>query len=254
MDKVYLFGPFFGEASWEYFRFAPYMIYLKKNNPDIKAVVLTRISRFDFYGKYATILVPLNIQDDCNYKQIAFRLSGFDDLMAKKICVFFRKKYEEKFEIFNHFFPDFSLLRYNLKWQFPRSKMIYDFQPRESNFVLMNKLYPENNIIILDEKIDYENKNYKVITTDIFMKSIIESTNTQNIYYGCLIELIKRCKFVVSNIESDVGKLSLLLNKPLIYLNRKVSSDTISLLNPLKTKIIDCENIEDGVRKYENSF
>jgi len=57
LDKAYLFGPFFGELSWEYFRFAPYAIYLKKISPDIKMIVFTRPSRFDLYGQYADILV-----------------------------------------------------------------------------------------------------------------------------------------------------------------------------------------------------
>ena len=61
--KAVLFGPFLGELSWEFYRFAPYAIYLKKRNPDIKLIVLTRKERFDLYGKHADILIPLRIKN-----------------------------------------------------------------------------------------------------------------------------------------------------------------------------------------------
>jgi len=55
--KAFLFGPFLGELSWEFYRFAPYAIYLKKHNPDVNIIVLTRKERFDLYGIYADIII-----------------------------------------------------------------------------------------------------------------------------------------------------------------------------------------------------
>jgi hypothetical protein len=64
--------------------------------------------------------------------------------------------------------------------------------------------------------------------------------------------LLKRSLFTVSDLTSDVGRLSLLVKTPLIYPKRKVSDDAVKLLNPLKIDVIDCENIQDGVIVYEN--
>ena len=254
MTKANLFGPFFGESSWEFYRFAPYAIYLKKVEPDTRMIVLTRSSRFDFYGKYADILVPLNIPNDHNHKQIAFKLIGFDEGMVKNISDLFMSKYNEKFEISNHYIPDTSILRFNLKWQFPRSRMDYNFSPRLYNSALINRVYPETNMVILDEKINYSNTNYTIVTIEDFNKKITNLIDDKSSYFGCLIELIKKAKFTISNISSDVGRLSLLLKTPLIYQNREATLDSISLLNPLKTKVIDCDKIEDGVQFYENNF
>jgi hypothetical protein len=93
--KAYLFGPFFGEASWEYFRFAPYAIHLKKRNPKISFIVFTRPSRFDFYGQYADILIPLKIEKDNLYTQAAFKLVGFDIALADKIRDAFKIQYKK---------------------------------------------------------------------------------------------------------------------------------------------------------------
>ena len=46
-DSAILFGPFSGELSWEFYRFAPYLIYLKRINPDIKTIVYSRAQRID---------------------------------------------------------------------------------------------------------------------------------------------------------------------------------------------------------------
>jgi len=80
-QPVYLFGPFVGELEWEFFRFAPFAIHKKKENPTIPMIVFTRSSRFDLYGSYADILVPLRIPNDSNLKRECFRL---DSLMTKE--------------------------------------------------------------------------------------------------------------------------------------------------------------------------
>ena len=57
--SIALFGPFIGSLSWEFYRFAPLMIFLKRLYPDKKIAVLTRPERFDLYGQYADYLIPL---------------------------------------------------------------------------------------------------------------------------------------------------------------------------------------------------
>ena len=82
MDKPFavLFGPFVGELYWEAGRFAPMLPYYReqyKNKKNVKFIVLTREDRFDLYGKYADILVPLRVPGDEEKKTPeCFRLKG----------------------------------------------------------------------------------------------------------------------------------------------------------------------------------
>jgi hypothetical protein len=255
-NKAYLFGPFFGEAAWEFFRFAPYAIHLKKTEPNTILVVMTRPERFDFYGQYADILVPLEIKNEADvYKQSGFKLLGFPEEHAKRMCDLFVHAYKKKFYIKGIFTPDFSSLRYKLKWQFPRGKMDYDFVPRKKNIRIANNISKKKNIIIVDIGYKYETSKYHVIDINYFKNLISSSINNKNTtYYGCLIHLLKRSKFVIGNLSSDVGRLAILLKTPLIYPYREISDDNVFLMNPLKTPIIDCESIIEGVRMYEDNI
>jgi hypothetical protein len=252
--KAFLFGPFFGELSWEYFRFAPYAIHLKKNNPKTRLIVYTRSSRFDLYGKYSDILVPLNIPKDEIYKQNSFKLCRFNKDISEKMKKFFHMTYEKKFDV-EHYCPDFSSFRYNLKWQFPRRDMDYDFNPRNNHSNLIQNLIPVEKFVIVDEGYKFSSSKYYVIRVEKFMRTIMEYVDNRTVtYMGCLIELIKKSTFTVSDLNSDTGRLSLLLKKPLIYPRRKLDYDSISLLNPYKTPIIDCDTALEGVMHYENNF
>ena len=255
-NKAYLFGPFFGELSWEYYRFAPYAIHLKKENPDIKLIVMTRPQRFDLYGQYADVLVPLKIENEHVYQQQAFKLLGFDLAVHKQICDMFRITYKKKYILEDVFVPDVSSLRYNLKWQFPRGKMDYDFSPRKSCLNIIKKFYRKKENVLVDFDYEFKNQKYNIIQTRHFqrMTSMLTSSDTSTSYIGCLIEMIKHSKFVISHLTSDVAKLALLLKVPLIYPNREMTIDNVNLLNPLNTPIIDCESVEEGVRIYENNI
>lgn len=255
-DKAILFGPFFGEASWEYFRFSPYAIYLKKTNPDSLLIALTRESRFDLYGQWADILVPLKIKDEQVYTQKAFKLLGYDIETCKRITEIFKARYKKQFRIKDHHVPDVSSLRYKLKWQFPRDKMDYDFRPRRINYSVVKEVIKDKDIIIVDKGYTYISDTYDVVNIDGFKKTVkkIIDEGYKVTYLGCLIELIKKSKFVVSGFDSNVGRLSVLLRTPLIYPNRDVSTDNAMLLNPEKTLVIDCEDINEGVNIYENNI
>ena len=255
-EQAYLFGPFLGELSWEFYRFAPYAIHLKKKKPDRKIIVYTRSSRFDLYGNHANILIPLKIEHDQKFRHEAFRLVGFDEIFYKQYVDIFRINYKKKYEIIDHFYPNVSSLLYKVKWQFPRSKMDYDFQPRDKNVKVvdfyMEKLNKKRKNIFVED-FQYENKNYNVIKSQDFTKHIMEEVDNKSVtYIGCLIELIKRCDVVISNLNNVFGHLSILLKTPLIYPNREMSIDKIFLMNPFNTPIFDCNEIKEGVEFYEN--
>lgn len=254
-DKAYLFGPFFGELSWEYFRFAPYAIHLKKNEPNTNIIIFTRPSRFDLYGKYADILIPLNFENKENYKAKAFKLFGFDSSIEMKLADSLRIKYKKRYSIKEIFTPDTSSLRYNLKWQFPRDKMDYDFLPRKKNTEIIQKIISTKKFFITDEGFEFFHDSYSVIdikSIRSMLGNIIDDVSCT--YIGCLIELIKKTEFVVSNLSSDIGRLSLLLKKPLIYPKRSIQTDAVNLLNPYKTPVIDCNSILEGISIYENNL
>ena len=138
--EAYLFGPFVGELAWEFFRFAPYAIHLKKENPNVKIIVLTRQERFDLYGKYSDILVPLRITDDKTYTQSAFGLLGYDINYYETISKFFAEKYNKEYEIIGHFYPNIKPWQRKIKWQFPRIKMDYDFNVRNTNNEIVDSI------------------------------------------------------------------------------------------------------------------
>lgn len=255
-NKAYLFGPFFGELSWEYFRFAPYAIYLKKISPNIKMIVLTRPSRFDLYGQYADTLIPQRIAQEDEYNQSAFKLKNYGDVIYENLAKRYRSIYEKKYNIVDHYYPDISGWRYKVKWQFPKDRMDYNFIARTKHKEIVdNFVDKDSKIILTTRKYDYPSDEYSVVNIDDFIDDIEYKVDDESItFLGCTIELIKASTLVASTLHQDVGHLAILLRKPLIYLNRRMKKDTVQLMNPLNTLIIDCKAVSEGVEIYENNI
>lgn len=251
---AYLFGPFVGDLSWEFFRFAPYAIYLKKENPQVKFIVFTRPSRFDLYGIYADILVPLKIPNDKNLKKKCFTVQSFLTKNYNHIARIFASKYKKKYQIIDHIYPDISDWRYKLKWQFPRKNMDYDFKTRSKNKQIAKSLVKENNILI-DSSLLYDKEIPECILIDDLCENINRLVNNYDTtLLGVLIECLKICKCVVGNLNYNMSHLAILLKKPLICINNEMSEDSIKLLNPLNTPIIYANGIDTGIEKYENNI
>lgn len=248
---AYLFGPFVGDLSWEFFRFAPFLIYTKKQHPDITTIVFTRESNFDLYGDYANILVPLRIPNDNKLKRDCFKLESLMIKDYNRAATKVKLKYKRRYEIIDHYYPDISLWRYKVKWQFPRRMMDYDFKPRKTNKHIARRLVKRNNIIIDNIVVNPQNYPEAINTMDLICKI----TNLVNDYdsttLGVIIEALKNCRYIVGNLESYTSILALLLKKPLICLNNQMSMDSINLLNPLKTPIIFADNITEGIEKWK---
>jgi len=248
-QAVYLFGPFVGELSWEFFRFAPFVIYMKKKNPDVPIVVFTRQDRFDLYGNYANILVPLRIPNDETLIRDCFRLESLSIKDYNRIARRFESQYERRYRIIKHYFPDITSWRYKLNWQFSRRMMDYSFKPRERNRIIVKKIVKGHNIIIDNIFVEYNETINCINSTDLITKINNRTTGYESTMLGCLIESMKICRAVVGNLDSHMSHLAILLNKPLICINNKMPLDTIGLLNPLKTKIIFASNVEEGIEK-----
>jgi hypothetical protein len=254
-SKAILVGPFVGELHWEFFHFAPHVIHLKKNNPGVKIIVLTRISRFDLYGQYADIVVPLRLKNDKELQRNAYKLMGYDEENYYSIAKYFKEKFKKKYKIIKHVYPDISLWRYKVKWQFHRNEMNYEFKPREKNIDIARRVMGRNNAINDDLSTETHLLLDGVIPSfDLFARITNFVNDVDNSTLGSLIESIRLCDFVVGDIKFEISHLALLLGIPLIHVGKEVSEDYIKLLNPLNTPIIISDNIENGVQIYEDNF
>lgn len=251
---AYLFGPFVGELDWEFFRFAPYAIHQKKENPDIKLIVFTRNSRFDLYGNYADILVPLRIPNDVNLTRECFRLEGLSNRSYNIIKRRFASQYKKRFQIIKHVCPDINSWRFRLKWQFPRRNMDYDFKPREKNKRIARRMVRHNNIIVDNNSVAYLDKPEFINSMDLFARITNQTNDYDSTYLGSLIESIKICRYVVGNFDSYLSQLAVLLKKPLLCIDNKMPLDKIGIMNPLKAPIVFADNIKEGIENYGNTF
>jgi len=147
-ERAVLMGPFVGELYWEGGRFAPMLPYMKnkefKGQKDIKYIILTRKERFDLYGKFADILIPLKIPGDYITKSPnCFKLNGLKLDKYMDIVNKFKQKYSKRFEVIKHIYPNVTKAQYVNKNQFPRSRMRYVYAPRDENYELVNKYIPD---------------------------------------------------------------------------------------------------------------
>jgi hypothetical protein len=257
--RAYLFGPFVGELMWELYRFVPHFIHLRKENPGLEFIVLTRQARFDLYGKYAKIMVPLKIKNDKEEYQDCFKLNGLSLENYNKIVQHFKGKYRKEYSIGNHVYPD-VFWRYNVKWQFPRHLMKYDFAPRKRNIHIINTLIKDQDNVVFIDKADasvlseFDSLDYNPHFDPYFSLFLAERLNEKSSHMGCLIHMIKNVKFVVANIESIPARFALLLKTPVISINETALNDEINLLNPLRTPVISCKNLKEGIEIYENNI
>lgn len=253
--KAFLFGPFVGELGWEFFRFAPYAIHLKKNNPRTRLIVLTRPSRFDLYGQYADILVPLRLKNDTRSEgRDAFKLIDYKEEYYYTVVKYFRSKFEKRFRVMKHYYPDIRGWRYKVKWQFPREKMDYDFLPREKNKEIARRALGKNIGIVDNLATDKVIEREGIINGGDLFARITNFTGKDSSFLGSLIECIRLSKFVIGDIRHEASHLALLLGTPLIHVEEPIEEDFINLLNPLRTPVIMSEDVEKGVNVYENNF
>ena len=147
-QRAVLMGPFAGEFYWEAGRFAPMLPYMIRNQykgKDIKYIILTRPERFDLYGKYADILVPLRVEGDyITRKPECFRLMGLKLNMYDKIVNKFKVKYKDRYNIIKHVYPDVTKRQFENKNQFSVNSMIHKYSPRQENYNLVNEYLPKD--------------------------------------------------------------------------------------------------------------
>jgi hypothetical protein len=153
-DDAILLGPFVGEFYWEAGRFAPLLPYMRRSNQKIqknpKFIVLTREERFDLYGRFADILVPLRIEGDYSkYSPNCYKLNDYPVDEYERISSDFHKKYEERFHILDHLYPKIDGKHFLNKNQFQVNRMLFAYVPREENYTLVDSYIPKDKPIVV---------------------------------------------------------------------------------------------------------
>jgi len=253
MQKAVLFGPFVGEMFWEYGRFASHFIWKRKvqykDKPDIKFIVFTRPDRFDMYGKYANILVPLKISGDFEkYKGDCYRLINFPFQKYQDLCYIFQEKYKEKYKIVEHVYPNLKGKNFAKKNQYPLNQMVFnDFRPRKDNKLIVDKTIPDDKpLVVLAPRYrgdfrrnwPYWDKLYKLISKNNIMNNYnfvicgkapeyipddhnrffdinhFETTENTSLI-GFTIECMKRAHLTIGS-QSAIPNISLLHRVPVL--------------------------------------
>jgi hypothetical protein len=133
MDKkqnAILMGPFVGEFYWD--------------------IVLTREERFDLYGKYADILVPLRIPGDYKEKiPECFRLKGLKLPGYEELAQQFKNKYKNSYNIMKHVYPNLKKPHFQNKNQYRQNQMLYKFAPRKMNYDLVKRYLPNDKPLVV---------------------------------------------------------------------------------------------------------
>lgn len=257
-----------GELYWEIGRFAPYVIYKKKQQPDIKFIVASREDRLDIYGGVADVFVPLRIPNENIYIQDCFRLNNFPDLEYYNFIKQIEDQFKDRYEIIEKIYPKVDNKSFYDKNQFKSSKMIYEYQPRLRNKKLVTEQIISNKKIVviaprfrngLKRNWPYWNKLYDLIYLNKNLMDrfefVICGKNPDYIpdeknrfidinnfpkdpevsLIGLTIELIKKSVLTVGS-QSGIPNISLLLGIPVLEWGNQKQLHTVTY-NILKTPI-----------------
>jgi hypothetical protein len=153
-EDAILLGPNISEFYWEAGRFAPLLPFMKnsyrKINKKVKFIILTRQERFDLYGRFADILVPLTIAEDyVKYSPNCYKLNGFSVEHYEQIASDFYKQYEQRFNIIDHLYPHIDGKHFMNKNQFPTNRMLFSYAPRQENYTLVDAYIPNNKPLVV---------------------------------------------------------------------------------------------------------
>lgn len=148
-----LLGPCVGELYWEAARFAPllpHMIMNQYKGRHVKYIVLTREERFDLYGKFADILIPLRVNGDYNNRSPeCFKLKGMDEKEYLDIANRFKEKYAEKYKIIKHIYPNIKKGAFDNKNQFSQKELTHIYKPRQENYDLIDTYIPKDKPLVV---------------------------------------------------------------------------------------------------------
>jgi len=251
-----------GELYWELARFVPYVIWRKKNEPDVDLIVMTREDRFDLYGEYATKLIPVKFDGDCVTKKAeCFRLNGFSNVEYLKLISEQYKELVSQYDEVERIFPKLDFFAQT--GQFDKTKYSYDYKPRvENKNVIDSRVFEKSVVVIAPRYREGLQRNWVywreffellkredgfefvlcgkepeyVKDEDLFdINEIVVQDNTSLV--GYTIEMIRRAVLVVGS-QSAIPSLSLLLGTPVLQWGHNRVNLMTDEYNPMKTKCV----------------
>jgi hypothetical protein len=111
---------------------------------------LTREERFDLYGTFADVLVPLRISGDYDtLRPDCFTLRGLKSEDYTNLVDRFKEKYSKRFNIIKHVYPLLGRGKFDNKNQFARNSMLFEYSPRIENYKLIDSYIPTDKKIIV---------------------------------------------------------------------------------------------------------
>jgi len=253
-----LMGPFVGELYWECARFAPMLPYMRRktySNKDIVYIILTREERFDLYGRYANIFLPLRIPGDYDTRMPnCFGMTNYSIDEYTQLVKDFYNRYKDEYTILDHIYPNIKKGAYDNKFQYHVSKLMYSYKPRTKNSELVENYLPKNNkkLIVLAPRFrkgfkrnwPYWDKFYDLIFAD---KQLYEKYNF--IICGKPGEYIpdEKDRFLNMNkiqLEPNtslVGLLLIILSKTFLTVGSQSSIPNMSLLYKIPVLEFGCQ-------------
>ena len=144
-----------GELWWEFANFAPHIIWKRKvqykNRDDVDFIVMSRPDRFDIYGLYPNIFVPLKIDGDGEkYRANGFRLDGLPEEKYHMLATYFREQYARRYANVEIVYPNVGYKHQHVnRHQFPQDMMLYSYSPRAENKKLVLEYFPKDKKIVV---------------------------------------------------------------------------------------------------------
>lgn len=250
--KAVLIGPFIGCYQWEMSVFVPHVLERIKQDRSKTYIVFTRPSMFDLYGKFVDILVPLNIKDNCDIAN-GYYNSGITEKLYNELTSKFIKRYSKRYKISEVICPNIAGFMRQVKWQFKRNHVLFLFKPRGKNKQIVKELYDYKDYVVTNLNTKIQCERPVVNLNDLYNTlSKKELFNHDFTFFGCAIEIIRNASLFIGTFK-NVYNLPLLLRTSTL-LTENMSGDDLFLVNPLKTPVVLCSDIDKGLHFYEDNF
>ena len=272
--KVIVAGPCYGELFWEFFRFAPYIFAIKRDNPELGLVVHTREERYDIYGEWADAFIPLQLPKIDNMFPDCFRLTNLPPFEKIQIEMNALRQLTPKYDIIYCTRPDISDKEFCNKDQFPMQLRLFDYKVRKENIKLVDKMLdPNKPIIVLAPRFrkgfkrnwPYWNEFYDMIFFDKSLErfQFVVCGRTEEMYadplkrfidindfdyppntslIGVTMEILKRAKLTIGS-QSAIPNISLIMGTPVLQWGNQKDLHT-KTYNIYKTQVEFIEDME----------
>ena len=139
----------------------------------------------------------------------------------------------------------------NIKWLYPRDQINFDFRPRPKNNKIAQDIVKNiNNVIISEFHLNFQKiGSYQIIPYRYFINKL--TIDQDCTILGILIEVMRKSRFIHGDIDSILGRLAMLMKIPLISQRGHLDMHYLNPLNPYKSIVIGCSELEDGIAYLE---